>query len=122
MTKKSLSFAWLNASARKEFFKLPESIQDEFSESISLIQDGQQPFVVCEKLKGEFRDAYELKIYEPVCCRVMYVTKFNNTLYVIQAHKKKSEHMTKEDAKTLRLRLKQLKAKKLPKTKLKVVK
>lgn len=93
-----LQFKAPNA-AIKALKKLPEDIQEDFLTAIEEVRNGQNPNMIFEhlnKLGRNIKGVIELKINGSPAYRVVYVAKFNNTLYLLHAFTKTSNKADKQ--------------------------
>lgn len=86
-------------AAVKALKELPKDVQEDFATAIENIRDGRDPDMLFEhlnKLGKNVKGVIELKINGSPAYRVVYVAKFNNTLYMLHAFTKTSEKADKQ--------------------------
>jgi phage-related protein len=86
-------------AAVKALKKLPKDVQEDFVTAIENIRDGRDPDMLFEhlnKLGKNVKGVIELKINGSPAYRMVYVAKFNNTLYMLHAFTKTSEKADKK--------------------------
>ena len=83
-------------SCKKDYLDLPESVQDDAGHNLDRAQQGLQPQISFDALRGFGSGVMELRIPEAGdAYRVVYVAKFSKGVFVLDAFKKKSPRGSK---------------------------
>lgn len=106
---KKLQF--VSNAADKEFRALPESAQQDFAKSLQAVIEGEDPklpFKALNKLGKNIKGVIELIINGSPAYRVVYVAKFNDTVYILHSFKKTTEGVDRPAMDTVVKRYKQI--------------
>lgn len=109
-TKKRQLDVVMERAVEREFQSLPESVRDQFSNSIHAVASGCTPFLRINHLqlkKGLI--AIELKINGSPGYRCVYTTKIEGKIHVVYAREKTANGTDKQLIETVTKRLKKLK-------------
>jgi len=82
---------YFHPSCTKDYRALPEPVQDDAGHNLDRVQQGLQPQISFDALRGLGSGVMELRIREDSdTYRVVYVAKFSEAVFVLDAFKKKS--------------------------------
>jgi len=111
MTRNTRPISWIKA-AEKDFLKLPDAVQRQGRQSLTILAEGQMPDNT-KPLKGLGAGVQEIVIRDASgTFRVVYALKIDADIWVIHAFKKKSKtgiKTPKEEIDVIKTRLKRLK-------------
>lgn len=87
--KKLESLEFVSPAAEREFGKeFPQETKETFAKSLQDVMDGREPSLPFKYLSTVGKGAIELIINGSPAYRVIYVTKHNNTLYILHSFSK----------------------------------
>lgn len=109
MSKKE-SVSFVSAAARREFGKMPDEVQDDFTADLTALWQGRTPFRETRNISSSVGPgAIELKINGSPAYRCVYVAKFENRIYILHTFEKTAEGVDKQAMKVAKERYKLLK-------------
>jgi phage-related protein len=97
-------------AALRAFKELPKDVQEDFATSLQEVLEGRDPKLNFKHLnlgKG-VKGVIELIINGSPAFRVAYVTKFNNTLYILHAFTKTAQGVDEKAMKLVAKRYKEI--------------
>ncbi len=89
----------VSEAALRDFRKLPKPEQEDFAKALNDVLEGRKPSMPFKQLNGlgkNIKGVVELIINGSPAYRVVYVAKFNNTLYILHAFTKTTNGVDKK--------------------------
>lgn len=107
MSKSAVSF--VSKAAKKEFERMPDEVQDDFTADFSALLKGRTPFRETSNIaKSVGPGAIELKINGSPAYRCVYVAKFGDRIYILHTFEKTTNGVDKPAMKVAKERYKQI--------------
>jgi len=104
-----MKLQFISKAAEREYKKdLPKDAQEDFAKAIQDVLDGRRPGMPFKTLKNLGKGVVELIINGSPAYRVVYVAKYNNTLYILHSFSKTTQGVDLPAMKVVKTRYKDI--------------
>jgi len=104
-------FGFVSDAAEREYKSFSKEILQDFGTSLRAIQEGKRPFLAFETVSESVgKGAIELKIQGSPAFRCVYVTKYEDTVFVLHTFEKTTNGVDRQAMKVAKKRYKELMA------------